>query len=228
MTVVIGIAPHKAPHTAAAVGADLAEAATIRVRASRSMTEELLRWAERWPERRWAPAGWAVCWPSGSSPPASTSQTCPRPSRARVRALDTGHGHKTDRADARSVAVVADRRPDLPPVAPDDHHRVLRLLADRRDELTRERRRTINRLHRHLRDLIPGGAPTHLSADTAAGLLTKVRPRDSVEAERKQRPPELHPRRSLLSPKGMSRIDLRCTGSGLSLMKETSDGQGIE
>ena len=108
-----------------------------------------------------------------------------------MRALDTGHGRKTDRADACSVAVVAARRPDLPPVAADDHHRVLRLLADRRGELTRERRRTINRLHRHLRDLIPGGAPVHLSADTAAGLLAKVRPRDSVQAERKQMAREL-------------------------------------
>ena len=55
-----------------------------------------------------------------------------------------------------------------------------------RDELTRQRRRTINRLHRHLRDLIAGGAPTQLSAKTAAGLLAKVRPGDGVEAERKQ------------------------------------------
>ena len=60
------------------------------------------------------------------------------------------------------------------------------VLADRRDELTMQRRRTINRLHRHLRDLIAGGAPTQLSAKTAAGLLAKVRPRDGVEAERKQ------------------------------------------
>ena len=62
----------------------------------------------------------------------------------------------------------------------------LRLLADRRDELTSERRRTINRLHRHLRDLIAGGAPTQLSTKQAAALLAKVRPRDGVEAERKQ------------------------------------------
>jgi len=71
-------------------------------------------------------------------------------------------------------------------VSGDNHRRVLRLLADRRDELTRERRRTINRLHRHLRDLIPGGAPVHLSANTAAGLLGKVRALDGVTAERKQ------------------------------------------
>ena len=63
---------------------------------------------------------------------------------------------------------------------------MLRLLADRRDELTSERRRTTNRLHRHLRDLIAGGAPTQLNAKEAAALLAKVRPRDGVEAERKQ------------------------------------------
>ena len=63
---------------------------------------------------------------------------------------------------------------------------MLRLLADRRDELTSERRRTINRLHRHLRDLIAGGAPTQLNAKQAAALLAKVRPRDGVESERKQ------------------------------------------
>ena len=63
---------------------------------------------------------------------------------------------------------------------------MLRLLADRRGELTSERRRTINRLHRHLRDLIAGGAPTQLSTKEAAALLAKVRPRDGVEAERKQ------------------------------------------
>ena len=105
---------------------------------------------------------------------------------ARVRTLETGHGRKTDHIDARAVALVAAQRPDLPRVTADDHCRVLRLLADRRDELTSERRRTINRLHRHLRDLIAGGAPTQLNAKEAAGLLAKVRPRDGVESERKQ------------------------------------------
>ena len=83
------------------------------------------------------------------------------------------------------MAIVAAQRPDLAHVTADDHTRVLRLLADRRDELTRERRRTMNRLHRHLRDLIPGGAPLHLTAIKAAALLAKVRPGDAV-ADRTQ------------------------------------------
>jgi transposase len=105
---------------------------------------------------------------------------------ARARLLETGHGRKTDHIDARGVALVAAQRPDLARVTADDHTKVLRLLADRRDELTRERRRTMNRLHRHLRDLIPGGAPLHLSATKAAALLAKVRPTDAVETARKQ------------------------------------------
>jgi transposase len=75
-----------------------------------------------------------------------------------VRLLDRGHGRKTDQADARSVALVALRTPTLALVgAEDDLPAVVRLLADRRDELNQERRRVTNRLHRLLRDLVAGG-----------------------------------------------------------------------
>ena len=145
--------------------------------------------AARWPERRWAIEGARGLGQLLAQQLVAAGEhvvDVPATLSARVRTLETGHGRKTDGIDAAAVALVAIQRPDLPRVAADDHHCVLRLLSDRRDELTRERRRTINRLHRHLRDLIPGGAPTQLSAKTAAGLLAKVRPRDGVEAERKQ------------------------------------------
>jgi transposase len=99
--------------------------------------------------------------------------------------LARGHGRKTDGIDARSVALVAQHRSDLHAVVADDHTAVLRLLSDRRDELTGERRRTINRLHRLLRDLHPGGASRQLSADRAARLLTGLRPSGAVDHERK-------------------------------------------
>ncbi len=51
---------------------------------------------------------------------------------ARARQLDRGHGRKTDGIDAQTVAGVAQRRPDLRRVAPEDHAGVLRLLSDRR------------------------------------------------------------------------------------------------
>ena len=189
MTVIIGIDPHKASHTATAICPGLAEAATIRVRATRSTPQELLSWAARWPERRWAIEGARGLGQLLAQRLVAAGEhvvDVPATLSARVRTLDTGHGRKTDHIDARAVAIVATQRPDLPRVGADDHRRVLRLLADRRDELTKQRRRTLNRLHRHLRDLIPGGAPVHLSANTAAGLLAKIRPHDSVEAERKQ------------------------------------------
>ena len=172
MTVVIGIDPHKASHTATAIGPGSVEAATIRLRAARSTPEELLSWAAQWPERRWGVEGARGLGQLLAQQLVAAGEhvvDVPATLSARVRTLETGHGRKTDRIDARAVALVAAQRPDLPRVTADDHCRVLRLLADRRDELTSERRRTINRLHRHLRDLIAGGAPTQLNAKEAAG-----------------------------------------------------------
>jgi Transposase IS116/IS110/IS902 family len=48
------------------------------------------------------------------------------------------------------------------------------------------RTRLINQLHALLRDLLPGGAPTALTAVDASRLLTGVRPAGPVEAARKQ------------------------------------------
>ena len=104
---------------------------------------------------------------------------------ARARLLAPGHGRKTDGIDAASVATVAQNQPDLRRVGPEDHSAVLRLLSDRRDELSGERRRAVNRLHRLLRDLRPGGAPTELSAARASELLGHIRPGAVVDLERK-------------------------------------------
>ena len=189
MTVIIGIDPHKSSHTATALGADLAELGTIRVRATRATIDQLLTWAAPWADRRWAIEGARGLGQLLAQRLVAAGESVvdvPATLAARARLLETGHGRKTDHIDARGVALVAAQRPDMAPVTADDHTRVLRLLADRRDELTRERRRTMNRLHRHLRDLIAGGAPLHLSAAKAAGLLAKVRPGDAVETERKQ------------------------------------------
>ena len=57
MTVIIGIDPHKSSHTATALGADLAELGTIRVRATRATIDQLLTWAAPWADRRWAIEG---------------------------------------------------------------------------------------------------------------------------------------------------------------------------
>ncbi|PKV81952.1 transposase [Nocardia fluminea] len=56
----------------------------------------------------------------------------------------------------------------------------LGLLADRRDGLGRSRTETLNRIHRLLLELIPGGAKKFLSAMQARGLIADLRPNDPV------------------------------------------------
>jgi transposase len=52
--------------------------------------------------------------------------------------------------------------------------------VDRRDELSARRVQTVNRLHRLLTELIPGGAGKDLTATKAKRLLATVRPRSVV------------------------------------------------
>jgi transposase len=110
---------------------------------------------------------------------------------ARARVFDTGHGRKTDATDARSIALVALRTDSLNHVVADDHTVALRLLVDRRDELGRARTDTVDRLHKLLAELIPGGAKKFLSATQARALLSGVRPRDVVNRTRRQLAAEL-------------------------------------
>jgi transposase len=55
---------------------------------------------------------------------------------ARARLFDTGHNRKTDAHDAHAVAVVAVRTPKLRVLADDVQLEALRLLVDRRAELS--------------------------------------------------------------------------------------------
>jgi hypothetical protein len=109
---------------------------------------------------------------------------------ARARVFATGQGRNSDPVDAHSVAVVALRTNGLRQVV-DDVTVALRLLVDRRDGLGRARTDTINRLHRLLLELLPGGAKKFLSAPQARALLTTVRPRDIVGRTRRQLAAEL-------------------------------------
>ncbi len=110
---------------------------------------------------------------------------------ARVRVFDVGHGRKTDATDAHAIAMAALRTKGLRQLGNDEDLAVLRLLADRRDELSRTRAQTLNRLHRLLTELIPGGAPRHLSALQAKALLAGQRPRDAAGRTRRALAAEL-------------------------------------
>lgn len=184
--IVIGIDPHKSSHTATAVDSGGERLGTIRA-SSTSARRALLTWAAQWPQRRWAIEGATGLGKHLAQQLVSNGELVvdvPASLTANARFLQPGHGRKTDQIDATAVAVVALNR-KLQVVAGESDAELFRLLSDRRDDLTCERRRTINRLHRHLRDLIPGGAPTGLSADAAAKLLIKVRPVGLVQTERK-------------------------------------------
>jgi transposase len=103
----------------------------------------------------------------------------------RARIFAVGHGRKNDPADAFTVAVVALRTAGLTPVTTADDSVALRLLSDRRRELVHSRTQAVNRLHQQLMDLIPGGAPHHLTASRARELLATVRPRDTTGKARR-------------------------------------------
>jgi transposase len=110
---------------------------------------------------------------------------------ARARVFSTGQGRKTDPVDAHSVALAGLHSTGLRVIAADDASVALRLLADRRDELGVARSQTINRLHRLLLELLPGGAKKFLSAAQAKELLAGVRPRDIAGKTRRRLAAEL-------------------------------------
>ncbi|WP_020145957.1 IS110 family transposase [Terracoccus sp. 273MFTsu3.1] len=108
---------------------------------------------------------------------------------AQVRIFATGNGRKTDPVDAHSVALAAlyaPGEPGLRRVLVEDDLVVMGLMVDRRDELGRARTQTLNRLHRLLLELIPGGAKTFLSAPQARALVATVKPRDLVGKTRRR------------------------------------------
>jgi len=102
---------------------------------------------------------------------------------ARVRVFDTGQGRKTDPADAHSIAVAGLRSRSLRTVTPDDVTVVVRLLADRRDELGRARTDIISRIHHLLLELIPGGAKKFLTRGQASYLLRTAPPPKNIVAK---------------------------------------------
>ena len=105
---------------------------------------------------------------------------------ARARVFSTGQGRKTDPVDAHSVALVGLRTTGLRVIEVDDATVALRLLIDRRDELGVARTQTVNRIHRLLLELLPGGAKKNLSAAQAKALLAGVRPRDVAGKTRRR------------------------------------------
>src|SRR5215475_13614428 len=121
--VMIGAGPHKASHTAVAIGVAEEPLGELRVRASAVQAERLLAWAAAWPERTWAVDGAGGLGHLLAQQPVAAGERVldvqPKLG-ARVRLLATGDTNKNDPNDARSVAVAALRSPGRRPVAADD------------------------------------------------------------------------------------------------------------
>jgi len=135
---------------------------------------------------RWRTLGvWGGTWRSGCWLAVRWSMTYRR-QRARVRELSSGGRRKNDVIDAAAAASVAALQGEANPVLTEDLTTVLALLDERRNNVVTQRTRLVNQLHALFRDLMPGGAPTDLTATIASRLLTGVRPAGPVETARKQ------------------------------------------
>jgi transposase len=182
--VLIGVDPHKASNTVAVF--DPITRTPIdgaRFANTQKGYELLLAFAHRWEDRRWAVEG---CHGAGRS----LSQRLvghgelvfdvPPRLAARVRVYSQGHGRKTDKDDAISIGLSALDGQGISAVSPDDATVSLRLLCDRREELTSLRTQTVCRLHRLLAELTPGGMQSQLSAKKAEEILLRLRPDEEV------------------------------------------------
>jgi len=186
--IVIGIDPHKASVTAAALGPTSEALGHRRLASTAKSAAQLISWAEPWPERLWAVEGAAGLGHGVAQQLVALGEQVvdvPAKLAARARLLGSGSARKTDLTDAVSVASVALHNPKLSAVTAEDHAVVLRLLSDRRDDVVAQRTRTMNRLHVLMRDLEPGGAPRQLSTTAAAAFLVAVRPLTPADQQRK-------------------------------------------
>jgi transposase len=182
--VIIGVDPHKRSATIEARDVREVLRATGSFPTTTRGYRAMLTVARQWPRRVWAIEGaGGVGRPLAQRLLADGERVLDVPAKlsARVRVFAVGHGRKTDATDAHAVVMAALRdRGQLRELAADDRVRVLRLLADRRDELSRARAQGLNRLHRLTAELVPGGVPVHKSVPQYQALLAGVRPRDPV------------------------------------------------
>jgi transposase len=194
MGVIIGMDPHKRSATIEVVDERGQVLAVGRYGTDRAGYAEMLQAGRKHPDRLWAVEG---CNGIGRHlahrlvHDGETVVDVPTKLSAQARVFATGNGRKTDPVDAHSVAMVALRTPNLLRVEVDDDLIVMGMLVDRRDELGRARTQTINRLHRLLLELFPGGAPQFLSSRKARVMIATIKPRDLVGKTRRRLAVEL-------------------------------------
>jgi transposase len=183
VTITIGIDPHKATHTAVAVDTREAVVGEHKVRASDTQATALIDWAQGFGSRTWAvesAAGLGYLLAQQLVAAGETVVDVPPVLAARVRIMGSGRSQKNDPNDARSVAIAALRSQRGDRVRPDDHARVLALLAKRHRDMARLRNTHCTRLHALLGELQPGGIASEMTVTKANALLSRVEALDEV------------------------------------------------
>ena len=189
MKVFIGVDPHKLSATIEVVDDRERVLATGRFGTDKSGYAAMRKHVSAWPERTWAVEG-----SNGAGRPlaqrllADGERVVDVPAKlsARARLFDTGHNRKTDAHDAHAVAVVGVRTSGLRVLSYDVELEALRMLVARRQELTRTRIQTVNRLQRLLAELTPGKAKKDITSLQAKAILASVRPRDLAGKTRRR------------------------------------------
>ena len=182
--VIVGVDPHKKSVTIEVIDGQGKKLATGRFGTGNRDYKAMLGYvSQQWPRHRWAIEGaHGVGRPLAQRLLADGEQVVDVHAKlaARVRVFDTGNARKTDATDAHAIAATALRTQGLRVLSFDEELVALRLLTDRRDELSARRVQTVNRLHRLLTELIPGGAGKDLTATKAKRLIATVKPRSLV------------------------------------------------
>jgi transposase len=181
--VVIGVDPHKRLNAVVVVNVKGKVLARGQFPNTADGFRELRALGRRWRPRTWAIEGCNGVGKHLSQRLIAVGERVVDVSTRRaalVRVFAGGNGRKNDDVDAHSIALVGLHTPNLPEVREDDRSAALRLLANRRKELVDLRTQCVNRLHRDLVGLIPGGARRTLTGAKAKQLLAGVRPRDEI------------------------------------------------
>lgn len=187
--VVIGVDPHKLSATIEVVDHQEQLLGSGRFTTDQAGYAAMRAYANAWPERIWAVEGANGAGRSLAQRLLEAGEDVvdvPAKLAARVRLFDTGHNRKTDAHDAHAVAVVAVRTKNLRVLKVAGELEALRMLADRREALTRRRVQTVCRLQALLAELLPGQAKRDITTGQAKTMLATVRPRDIAGKTRRR------------------------------------------
>ncbi len=159
--VVLGTDAHKRNHTVVAADEAGVELGSTTVVATPEGHLKLVKWAARWPERRWAIEDCRALSRRLEADLLRDGESVvrvPPKLMAGVRRSARTRG-KSDPIDALAVARAALREPDLPVAQLDGPSRELRLLVDYREALVKDRTAAQNRLRWRLHELEAGYDP---------------------------------------------------------------------